>query len=435
MANLTRYKQKIFANNSNQVGVFGTGTNKVASKNVETLQSADYEDGWSAAIITDKNYPIWQERDGVDYGFSYQLAYLMQKGIPDWLSTETYYQNDYCKVGNVIYYSLQDNNIGQNPSTTSGYWSIFASSSRNIGEVITSAIPLTDADVHLLDGTLISGSGSYSAFVTYISGIVSTYPSLFISEADWQAAVLANGVCDKFVYDSVNGTVRLPKWGNQIWSGGGNAPVKGNGKSLGLTNGSTNYGLISEGYGSYGDAFSGSTTAYNVNTSTPFSGNEDISDNQIFGVTTDGTKSGIITDLANITTAMDCYYYIVVATTTKNTIEVDIDEIATDLNGKADVDLSNCTKPHITDTYVNGTSWYRVYSDGWCEQGGSATEYTTINLLKTYANTNYTIIALPPFEDSSGIAYSNKTTSSFQLKYGSSTGNTGLLWMTCGYIA
>ena len=34
-------------------------------------------------------------------------------------------------------------------------------------------------------------------------------------------------------------------------------------------------------------------------------------------------------------------YYIVIATTTKTDIEVDIDEIATDLNGKADTDLVN----------------------------------------------------------------------------------------------
>ena len=127
MTNLTRYKQKIFAENSNQIGVFGTGVNKVASTNVETLQSAKYSNGWSAAIVTNKNYPIWQERDGVDYGFSYQLAYLLQKGIPDWLATETYYTNDYCKYGSDIYYSLQDNNIGQNPAGTTGYWKLFAS--------------------------------------------------------------------------------------------------------------------------------------------------------------------------------------------------------------------------------------------------------------------------------------------------------------------
>ena len=50
--------------------------------------------------------------------------------------------------------------------------------------------------------------------------------------------------------------------------------------------------------------------------------------------------------------------------------------------------------PHIVETYVNGASWYRVYSDGWCEQGGfiakpSANTSITITFLKPYANTNW----------------------------------------------
>ena len=43
--------------------------------------------------------------------------------------------------------------------------------------------------------------------------------------------------------------------------------------------------------------------------------------------------------------------------------------------------------PHITETYHNGTSWYRVYSDGWCEQGGifqGSEQDTTIKFLKPY---------------------------------------------------
>lgn len=122
MAKLTRYLQKIFANNSNQVGVFGTGVDKETSKNVETLQSADYENGWSSAIITNKNYPIWQEMDGVQYGLSYQIKYLQQAGIPEWLSTETYYTNSYCRYGADLYYSLQDNNTNHNPALNNGWW-------------------------------------------------------------------------------------------------------------------------------------------------------------------------------------------------------------------------------------------------------------------------------------------------------------------------
>lgn len=50
-------------------------------------------------------------------------------------------------------------------------------------------------------------------------------------------------------------------------------------------------------------------------------------------------------------------------------------------------------------TYVNGTSWYREYfSDAekttrvWLEQGGVSGNRTTVNLLKSYSNTNYTIL-------------------------------------------
>ena len=64
-----------------------------------------------------------------------------------------------------------------------------------------------------------------------------------------------------------------------------------------------------------------------------------------------------------------------------------------DLSAKADVDLSNCTKPHIVETYVNGSSWYRIYSDGWCEQGltksGDSSEWKTF--LKPFADTNYNV--------------------------------------------
>lgn len=55
--------------------------------------------------------------------------------------------------------------------------------------------------------------------------------------------------------------------------------------------------------------------------------------------------------------------------------------------------------PHIIDTYKNGTSWYRVWSDNWCEQGGIITVSTNVykgqevTLLKAYKDTNYHINA------------------------------------------
>lgn len=172
MAKLTRYLQKIFANNSNQVGVFGTGTNKVASKNVETLQSADYEDGWSAAIITEKNYPIWQERDGVDYGFSYQLAYLMQSGIPEWLSTETYYTNSYCRIGSDLYYSLQDDNTNKNPTTETDYWFKFTPANTDLSNITTTA------ENTIMNLSLINWAGKITNSSTGTTPITYTCPSV-----------------------------------------------------------------------------------------------------------------------------------------------------------------------------------------------------------------------------------------------------------------
>lgn len=82
---------------------------------------------------------------------------------------------------------------------------------RNYGELVYSAIPLSDSSLKLLDGSLLSYSGIYKNFIDYIESIVSTYPSIFTTESNWQSTVSQYGVCGKFVYNSTNKTVRLPK--------------------------------------------------------------------------------------------------------------------------------------------------------------------------------------------------------------------------------
>ena len=62
---------------------------------------------------------------------------------------------------------------------------------------------------------------------------------------------------------------------------------------------------------------------------------------------------------------------------------------------KINIDHSNDTKPYIKETYVNGTSWYRIWSDNWCEQGGlsgvvnGTSAYTVVQLLRPYRDVNY----------------------------------------------
>ncbi|MCR5265161.1 MAG: hypothetical protein K6E29_01035, partial [Cyanobacteria bacterium RUI128] len=238
------------------------------------------------------------------------------------------------------------------------------------------------------DGALISGSGSYSAFVDYIASIYDASANYFCSENDWQTAVNTYGVCGKFVYNSTNNTVRLPKYGNQIYTNGV-APVVGNGISLGLTDG-TNDAAMGYLTSSYARLFTSVDNFGGAVGSTTPSGASGLTNLKTIGVTTDKTKSGLIADLITL----DGYYYIVIANSTKTEIEVDIDEIATDLNGKADKDLSNCTKPYVKYTYTNTTSGYIVFSNKFCIQWGrkavtANTANIGIDLNLTMADTNY----------------------------------------------
>lgn len=100
--------------------------------------------------------------------------------------------------------------------------------------------------------------------------------------------------------------------------------------------------------------------------------------------------------------------------------------------------LSDKPKAYITETWRSGTEWYRVWSDGWIEQGGHGTGGTcTFN--KSFSNTNYTFNVQP----SSGYtshpdwiaAYehrSGRTTAKTSITYYEG-GNQGWDWRASGY--
>ena len=246
---------------------------------------------------------------------------------------------------------------------------------RNIGQIIQSTIPLTDAGLHLLDGSLISGSGSYADFVTYIAGLVSTYPDLFDTEANWQSSVSTYGVCGKFVYDSVNGTVRLPKI-TGFTEGTIDPTTLGDLTEAGLPNitGQVSGGQIMRGDVSY--SFSGAFYGTSGINKRPTGEN-----GATLAINLDASRSSSI--YGNSSTvqpqSIKVLYYICIATSVKTQIEVDIDEIATDLNGKADVDLINVNNSGTatgagwampSDVYddltlgANGAT-YTAPADGW----------------------------------------------------------------------
>ena len=324
--------------------------------------------------------------------------------------------------------------------------------SRNIGEIVLSTIPLSDAGLHLLDGSPIERNGVYDDFVDYMVALYNADPSApyFCTEAEWEAYEQAHdGVCGKFVYTPASGSdpdsIRLPKYSNKIYtqSISSTAGVLGNGKNLGFYDGTNEFTLQSSG-NAYPSKFAenvGSSVGSSY-TVAALAGN-----NKSMGVIADTAKSGLIADLSNITTALEGYWYIVIATSTKTAIQVNIDNVITDLNDKVDKSSLREIYPAI-ETYHDGSRWYRVYSDGWCEQGGivtrTATTKITINLYKNYTDTNYSIFMQAQAADSytsNGATYSpfveDKTISGFSAVMSTPAITTigYFIWETKGYLA
>lgn len=93
---------------------------------------------------------------------------------------------------------------------------------------------------------------------------------------------------------------------------------------------------------------------------------------------------------------------------------------------------------HVIETYVNGTDWYRLWSDGWCEQGGVTTIMSnTVTLLKEMADTNYTVTVTcrrstnPVTQEGNACGYAVSTTQAFIC---SGASYYGAYWTVCGYI-
>ena len=130
------------------------------------------------------------------------------------------------------------------------------------------------------------------------------------------------------------------------------------------------------------------------------------------------------------------YYY--VGETVQNANLIDAGRIGEQLANKQD----KCI--HIIDTYVNGTSGYRIWSDGYCEQWGESTFNSggsTVSLLKTMKSTEYIItymfVSTGTTNYGEGINVSARTVSSFTAHGYHSTALTDVLckWLVKGYLA
>lgn len=126
MSKLTRVFQKQFGVNAgdSDVGIFGSlaASNPQYSKDPETIQSLNaFLTGWAAETIAN-NRPALEDFNALDFLAFYQLCYLFQAGVPEWDADTTYYEGSICQVAGVLYRSLDDDNIDNDPTTEADKW-------------------------------------------------------------------------------------------------------------------------------------------------------------------------------------------------------------------------------------------------------------------------------------------------------------------------
>lgn len=308
---------------------------------------------------------------------------------------------------------------------------------RNVGDVYFSYSSSAQDNVGglpLFTGEVISNADNvYPQFWAWLVA----HPAVCVSESTWQSTISTYGECAKYVVNTTNRTIRLPLLKNYIKMANTTEGIKNGAAGLpditgtlptvtdqNVSNGAFTTSNVtgdfydrsdSGGLGEWGDAnFAASNS------------------NSIYG------NSNTVTPAHATLYPWVCAYNEATPASTAQAAE-----FQAALSGK--MDIANLSEVQcIVETYVNGASWYRVWSDGWCEQGGvtptfSGTDSTvSVSLLKTFANGNYFVVITGPqsYHCSYGLIGSPGT-SSFSARREANSGisDASGRWFACGYIA
>ena len=89
---------------------------------------------------------------------------------------------------------------------------------------------------------------------------------------------------------------------------------------------------------------------------------------------------------------------------------------------------------YVTEMHQDGSSWYKKYSNGWVEQGGTFTSLynQAVTLIVPMKDTNYTILTSKTNMGSAVVIVDTVTTTSFKV-YGRGQGGSGFSENVSGY--
>lgn len=128
---MTKYNRpngKLFGSSATNIGVFGSGqqnetpTNSTDPNTINTL-GTHWEQGWDGAVVSQAPYtaPYINDMNAVNYVNSYNSAYLLQRGIAEYSSSEEYQQGSVCVYNNEIWMCKLDGTTNVTP-TEGTYW-------------------------------------------------------------------------------------------------------------------------------------------------------------------------------------------------------------------------------------------------------------------------------------------------------------------------
>lgn len=219
-----------------------------------------------------------------------------------------------------------------------------------------------------------------------------------------------------FVLDTANTTFRLPV---KVLLASGNR-VAGTGKTLGMTNGTIDAGLLY----TTGNGYVSSIGALNKDIGTSGYTANSMGDGVAVGVTTDPSKSGIETS------SQDLYLYFYVGETVQDANVIVASQVLTEIANLKGYD-------YVVESYGpdEDGDWYRIYKSGWIEQGGNLRDSSgvasTVNLLKEMSSNIYTLFLQQYGSGNIALIVKNVTTTSFDY-----SGNIGKdSWLVMGKMA
>ena len=167
MSAITRKTATIFGSGSGfqQMAQFGSlaAGGATFSTDPATIQALSaWTSGWFSAILG-SNSPAIEDMNAFCYVMAYQIAYIMQAGVPAWDAGTTYYLGNMCSSGGKIYISLTNSNLN-NAISSNTSWALYGSGSRSV----------TGTDTALVSDSMVRCDPTSASFVETLPLLSST---------------------------------------------------------------------------------------------------------------------------------------------------------------------------------------------------------------------------------------------------------------------